>query len=277
MATARQLRRLRIPGPGIEISALRADRSPIVYLHALNFDAWTFEPFLRAVGGTAIDLRGHGHSSAPAEGYWLGALAADVGVALRAVARGPVTLIGQSLGARVALAVAATFPWAVGRLVLIEGGVDLAEDVQRALHGRMRGFPTTFTDSAHALAALRAAYPLLDLPAARAIVRANYDGGHWRSPTHARTGIVRSWNLASESLAQDVSAPTLVVRADASHHWTRAQALALVDRFPGERRLVETPGNHYLLQTAPGALLSLLANEGVLPISVGRSTGPQGR
>ncbi len=265
MARSRQLQRLRIHGPSIEISALRADAAPIVYLHALNFDAWTFAPFLRAVGGTSVDLRGHGHSSAPAEGYWLGALAADIGFVLNAIATGPVTLIGQSLGARVALGVAATFPWAVQRLVLVEGGVDMADAVQRELLARMLAFPTTYASSTDALRALHAAYPLLGLSAARAIVKTNLADGRWRSPTHARIGIVRSWNAASESLASEVHAPTLIVRADASHHWNAAQARAFLHRFRSETKLVETPGTHYLLQTSPDALLGLIAANGFLP------------
>ncbi len=267
MARLRKLARLRIRGPGLHLSALRADTAPIVYLHALNFDAWTFAPFLRTVGGTAVDLRGHGHSGAPSDGYWLGALAADVGFVLKALSRGPVTLIGQSLGARVALGVAATFPWAVSRLVLVEGGVDLEAGVQRELMARMQAFPTTFTSAPDALSALNAAYPLIGASSARAIVRSNLSNGHWRSPTHARVGIVRSWNAASESLAAEVRSPTLVIRADASHHWTAAQAHSFVQKFRCETRLIEMAGSHYLLQDAPGALLERIAANGFLPAS----------
>lgn len=65
-----------------------------------------------------LDQRGHGRSAAPEVGYELPDLAADAAGLLAALDLAPVAVVGHSLGARVALTLAATQPELVSRLVL---------------------------------------------------------------------------------------------------------------------------------------------------------------
>ncbi|MDW8059143.1 MAG: alpha/beta fold hydrolase [Thermomicrobium sp.] len=100
-----------------------SEAPPVLLLHGL-YDRWeTWEPIVPALAERfrviAFDLRGHGRSSQPAGGYALRDYADD---AARLLARlrlaQPVVAIGFSLGALVALVLAAEHPHAVCALVL---------------------------------------------------------------------------------------------------------------------------------------------------------------
>lgn len=75
----------------------------------------------------ALDLRGHGESDAPADGYDTVTAADDVAAVIESVDGGPVLLAGQSWGGNVVLQVAARRPDLVSGLALVDGGwIDLA-------------------------------------------------------------------------------------------------------------------------------------------------------
>lgn len=99
------------------------DAPPVLLLHGL-YDRW--ETWLPVVPGLAaktrviaFDLRGHGRSSQPAGGYTLRDYADDAARLLAAMRlHEPVLAIGFSLGALVALVLAAEWPMVVRALVL---------------------------------------------------------------------------------------------------------------------------------------------------------------
>jgi pimeloyl-ACP methyl ester carboxylesterase len=68
----------------------------------------------------APDLRGFGQSAAPADGYTKVAMAQDVHVLLNSLKLDRVRLVGHDIGLMVAYALAAQYPQAVDRLVLME-------------------------------------------------------------------------------------------------------------------------------------------------------------
>jgi len=70
----------------------------------------------------ALDLRGHGDSGWASDGAYDPPLYMyDIVQVLRALQAGPITLIGHSMGAVLAMRVAAAFPEFVARMLLIEG------------------------------------------------------------------------------------------------------------------------------------------------------------
>jgi pimeloyl-ACP methyl ester carboxylesterase len=112
----------------------------VVLVHGLASTSWVWAPVarrLRAVRRTvALDLRGHGLSDAPTEpdAYDLGTLGSDV----VAVAEGSgileedddrVVLAGHGFGAIVAAEAAAQLGERCARLVLVDGGLDVLEEV----------------------------------------------------------------------------------------------------------------------------------------------------
>lgn len=81
------------------------DAQPIVFLHGITLaaDVWTYQldalsPRFRVV---ALDLRGHGASAPGADGYGLGAMAADVATVLRELDLRNAVVVGHSMGGMV--------------------------------------------------------------------------------------------------------------------------------------------------------------------------------
>lgn len=116
---------------GRTLSALRYGDGPpeATLLHGAGLNAHTWDTTVLALGlpALAIDLPGHGDSSWRADASYTGrVLAPDVAVAMRAWTAGAQLLVGQSLGALTAAAVAASHPDLVRELVVIDitPGVD---------------------------------------------------------------------------------------------------------------------------------------------------------
>jgi pimeloyl-ACP methyl ester carboxylesterase len=116
---------------GRTLSALRyGDAPPVVtFLHGAGLNAHTWDTTILALGlpALAIDLPGHGDSSwRPDAAYTGRLLAPDVAAGITAWTTQPQLLVGQSLGALTAAAVAASHPELVRELVVIDitPGVD---------------------------------------------------------------------------------------------------------------------------------------------------------
>jgi len=116
---------------GVEIAVWQGpteSAQPVMLLHGLGSTAratWEATGWFRALAAAgcswlAPDLRGHGDSGRPhdPQSYGLTQLVRDVVLVLDHAAVSRVDLIGYSLGSRVALEFAATWPDRVGRLVL---------------------------------------------------------------------------------------------------------------------------------------------------------------
>jgi pimeloyl-ACP methyl ester carboxylesterase len=105
---------------------------PVVLVHDVMRTAFTWLPVGRrlapACAVVAVDLRGHGSSDAPREGYDLDSLALDVLTVVAgqgwgpAVDGPPVVVAGHGFGALVAAKMAALQPDAVAGLCLVDGG-----------------------------------------------------------------------------------------------------------------------------------------------------------
>ena len=126
-----------IPGPAgqIHVVDLREESptpsgaSPIVFVHGMVGHTGFWNPALAACAdrrrAVAIDLRGHGNSSAPTNGdYSVPGCASDVLEVIGALALGPVVLVGHSYGTLVTIEVAAQRPDLVRRLILVDPPFD---------------------------------------------------------------------------------------------------------------------------------------------------------
>ncbi|MBL1177290.1 alpha/beta fold hydrolase [Pantanalinema sp. GBBB05] len=107
------------------IVSVASEQLPIVFVHGMACSANTWESqlthtaqFRRAI---AIDLRGHGDSTPPADdNYSPAACAADLFAVLAALELEQIVLVGHSFGACVALAAAAAQPQTIAQLVLVD-------------------------------------------------------------------------------------------------------------------------------------------------------------
>lgn len=110
---------------------------PLVLLHGFTGSAANWDrlrPALeRRYTVVALDLLGHGHSPSPVEvePYTMAACVRDVVDVLTHLALPPVTLLGYSMGGRVALSVAAAHPARVQRLILESASPGLADPAER--------------------------------------------------------------------------------------------------------------------------------------------------
>jgi pimeloyl-ACP methyl ester carboxylesterase len=101
-----------------------SDDIPLVLLHGLSSTADTWglvaQELCRRHLVLAFDLRGHGLSEQPVDGYDLVTIAEDVISAMARLGLGQVALAGHGWGARVALALAARHPALVSHLILVD-------------------------------------------------------------------------------------------------------------------------------------------------------------
>jgi pimeloyl-ACP methyl ester carboxylesterase len=127
----------------------RAGRPGILLIHGLSNTAWSWAPVARRLRAirhvVAMDLRGHGLSDAPTEGYDRWTLAGDVvavaeGSGLLAGTDDTVVLAGHGFGAIVAAWAAVELGPRCAGLVLVDGGWESIEaatgiDVDEFLRG----------------------------------------------------------------------------------------------------------------------------------------------
>jgi lipase len=118
----------RISGDGVELAFgyWPGRGEPIVALHGLTASYVNFIGIAERLAGRrplfAVDLRGRGDSDKPDGPYGMAQHARDVAAAMRAMRLGASVIVGHSMGAFVATALAAQEPELVAGLVLIDGG-----------------------------------------------------------------------------------------------------------------------------------------------------------
>jgi 3-oxoadipate enol-lactonase len=253
---------------------------PIVLLHGLASTHRWWDLVARRLPGYRVvrfDHRGHGGSDAPPDGYDLAHLAADTLGVLDALDLDRTVLVGHSLGAAVALRVAAAQPRRVTALGCVEGGVYLPRllfgptwaQARTEMIRPRRGRVTT--------AVLRAWLAGTDLPAeALPAIRANYtesgpDGGlRLRLPPAREEELVADlWRQDPIPLLAAVPAPVLVVaarhgdpRLDAARAESIRRARAVL---PGRLSVRWVAGGHELPLQRPDqvakALTELVARD----------------
>ena len=117
----------------LELGPERAAQT-LVLLHGFSGSSATFQPLLLPLAQRhrvlVFDLRGHGRSSRPPDGYTVSQMAYDVAAALDALpSAGPVIAVGDSAGGFVATELALRYPERVSKLVLIVTPVAVREEL----------------------------------------------------------------------------------------------------------------------------------------------------
>jgi pimeloyl-ACP methyl ester carboxylesterase len=130
-------------GVRFHVQRLGAGPPTVVFLHGLvmdNLSSWYFtlaNPVATFAEALLYDLRGHGKSERPPKGYGLEQMVEDLRGVLDATGHPePVTLVGNSYGALLALAFAVHHPQRVAGLVLVDGHLSdgtWAQDMVRTL------------------------------------------------------------------------------------------------------------------------------------------------
>jgi lipase len=103
---------------------------PVIGLHGITASYVNFVGIADELDGRrpllAFDLRGRGDTDKPVAGpYGMAQHGEDVAAAMRSFGLGPSIVVGHSMGAYVAVALAAAHPDLVSALVLVDGGLPL--------------------------------------------------------------------------------------------------------------------------------------------------------
>jgi pimeloyl-ACP methyl ester carboxylesterase len=105
---------------------------PVLLVHGYTCDShdwsWQIPHFVEKHRVIAVDLRGHGRSSAPPQGYTAERFAADLAALLKSLGVPPVVAMGHSLGGPVVSALAVEHPDLVAGLVCVDPGYLLPDE-----------------------------------------------------------------------------------------------------------------------------------------------------
>jgi len=117
-------------GLGMSWALWPGEGAPVVGLHCITASYLNFLGVAEMLAGRrsllAFDLRGRGDTDKPADGpFGMAQHAADVAAAMRELGVGRSLVVGHSMGAFVAVALAAEHPDLVSGLVLVDGGLPL--------------------------------------------------------------------------------------------------------------------------------------------------------
>lgn len=118
-----------VAGGPMRVARLGSGGPLILGIHGITGSCLQLAPLARRIDGSgtviAPDLRGRGHSNGLPGPYGLPAHADDCAAVLAQVTGSPVVVVGESMGAYVAVVLAARYPGLVERLVLVDGGFTL--------------------------------------------------------------------------------------------------------------------------------------------------------
>ena len=118
----------RISGDGVELAFgyWPGRKAPVIALHGLTASFVSYVGVAEQLNGRrplfALDLRGRGDSDKPEGPYGMAQHARDVAAAMQTLELGPCLIVGHSMGAFVATALAEQNPELVSGLILIDGG-----------------------------------------------------------------------------------------------------------------------------------------------------------
>ena len=176
----------------------------------------------------APDLRGHGDSDWAVGGqYRLSDHVADLAALVEAIDRGPVRLVGHSLGGRVVLDYAAIFPERVAGLVSIEGFGwrfsrsepanerlrKFVEDVRGLERREPRVYATLDAAQARMQEANRRLTPAIARHLTEHALRRREEGGYvWKFDNFVRLRSLGEWSVEeTKTIWQGIRAPLLLV------------------------------------------------------------------
>ncbi|MBI3973160.1 MAG: alpha/beta hydrolase [Chloroflexi bacterium] len=120
----------------------RGHGQPLLVLHGVTDWGLDWARFARRVedriDGILLDQRGHGYSDKPASGYAYADFARDARYVIERLGLKRPAVLGHSMGGGVALALAAEYPDAIDRLLLVDPAIRLELPGQDDQTGRIR-------------------------------------------------------------------------------------------------------------------------------------------
>jgi pimeloyl-ACP methyl ester carboxylesterase len=234
---------------------------PIVLLHGITGHARTWDRLAQELATrwwvVALDQRGHGDSAAAPDGdYRVESMASDLAVFADHLGLGRFTLLGLSMGGRIAMAYAGDHADRLERLVIVDIGPEIHLPGLERIRGMMANAPERIESEAQATELIRRANPLYDDVELRHRVahalKRDADGElTWKYDkalrdmmrTGGRRDTVDLWAPLPR-----ITCPTLIVRGGVSDILAPDVARRMIEALP-DGRLVEVDGAGH---TVPG-------------------------
>jgi pimeloyl-ACP methyl ester carboxylesterase len=248
---------------GVELHARRwsgDDGLPFLLVHGLSSNARTWDGVARRLcelghAVTSVDLRGHGMSAKPDDGYDFASLALDLLGVLDHLGWEQAVVAGQSTGGNLAVELASRAPTRVAGAVGVDGGfITLRsrwprwEDCELALAPpALEGTPRSRVAAAMRVAHRDWSAEGIEATLANLEVLADGTVRPWLTrPRHLR--ILRAlWEHGPSEVISTLEAPVLLVPADSGDDWSRAKRVE-IDRAVAAGREVRvrwfSPADH---------------------------------
>lgn len=238
--------------------------APLLFLHGLLGRARNWTSVGRAMADSyavqLADLRNHGASPwSAAAGY--AEMAADVASLIKAAGAGPVTLVGHSMGGKVAMALALTRPELVRRLIVVDiAPVRYASGYDRFIRAMLAADLSTGRRRADVDAGLAAAVPDA---AMRAFLIQNLESRDGRLAWQPNLAVLLAAMPELMDFPADLSAgafagPVRCLRGERSDYVGAAGETVLRRLFP-DTSVAAVPGaGHWPHAEQPAAFLAAL-------------------
>ena len=244
--------------------------SPIIFVHGLTANASFYKPLLQALAYPwrviALDLRGHGLSSKPRNGYAIPHLSSDIRALAKYIGIRSYALIGHCLGALVSFYHAAHEPEAVKALVAIE----VPSPVIRPKLNRISCWTCTAMAKALSVlgdprrenAILLALASLLPREARKTLkrwlssnlLREGQTGMTWAFSWQAVAEIMRALiGFDLRALLETLTCPVLLIRGSRGLFWA-SDAREIAAFLPGARSITIQKAGHVIFTVALGPL-----------------------
>lgn len=236
--------------------------TPVVVLHGLFGSSRNWQALAKRLARHApihcLDLRNHGDSP-QSEAMDLPAMAADVAAYVERLGGGAVSLLGHSLGGKVAMTLALTEPWQIEHLLVLDiAPVSYARNFHPYLEA-MRAVPLhLLTQRSDADLAMETEVPD---PKIRSFLLRNLveteDGWAWRCHLDAIARALPDL-LSFPAFPNDIqfAGPTLFLRGALSDYVTPDHAEAIERLFPNAVHDVVAGAGHWVHADKPEAFLS---------------------
>lgn len=231
-----------------------AGATPVIMIHGLTGNAHAFDSlaahFVPRYHVIAVDVRGRGDSEWAADGnYSNDAYVADLEGLRQALGFERLSLVGTSMGGRISLTYAGTYPERVERTVLNDIGPETAPQGGNRIASSIRDAVTIFETMDEVIAWHReqrvgfsAQSDAQQQTAAGHAVKSRPGGGYtWKMDPAVRTDPRRPDPEASWNLARRISGPVLLVRGGDSDLLSPEIAQRMVAEMQ-DCRMVEVPG-----------------------------------
>jgi 3-oxoadipate enol-lactonase len=227
---------------------------PIVFLHPFSTNGyiWYFQifPLAQTNQCVVLDLRGHGRSDKPQQGYSIKAMATDVTAVLDALAIEAAVFVGNSIGGMIAMQCSLDYPERVRGNVIVSSVTGLTRHMpaealvafQQDYHG---AFLRLFEGAVSAKTKQERG-EILDLLQAQFMVEANFPAHVFTASSQDPEGVF-NWDISDR--LKDISQPTLVLAGEADQALPIEVNSILAENIPdAELRVVKDVGHFYQLE-----------------------------